>query len=69
MQAVLEKLVRGLNILYLVTGRKEEFEELAEELFDSQGLIVLMTDPEAKTPAGNLILDLHDWEMHLDIIS
>ena len=68
-QAVLEKLVPGLNILYLVTDRKEEFEELAEELFDSRGLIVVMTDPEAENPAGNLILDLHDWEMHLDIIS
>ena len=68
-QAVLEKLVPGLNILYLVTDRKEEFEELAEELFDSRGLIVVMTDPEAENPAGNLILDFHDWEMHLDIIS
>lgn len=68
-QAVLDKLVPGLNVLYLVTDRKEEFEELAEELFDSQGLIVVMTDPEAENPAGNLILDLHDWEMHLDIIS
>ena len=33
-QAVLEKLVPGLNVLYLVTDRKEQFEELAEELFD-----------------------------------
>ena len=68
-QAVLEKLVPGLNVLYLVTGRKEEFEELAEELFDSRGLIMVMTDPGEESPAGNLILDLHDWEMHLDIIS
>ena len=68
-QAVLEKLVPGLNVLYLVTDRKEEFEELAEELFDSQGLIMAMTDPEAEPPEGNLILDLHDWKMHLDIIS
>ena len=68
-QAVLEKLVPGLNVLYLVTDRKKEFEELAEELFDSQGLIMVMTAREAKTPSGNLILDFHDWEMHLDIIS
>ena len=68
-QAILEKLVPGLNVLYLVTEREEQFEEQAEELFDSRGLIVAMKKPEAENPSGNLILDLHDWEMHLDIIS
>ena len=68
-QAILETLVPGLNMLYLVTEREEQFEEQAEELFDSQGLIVAMTKPGTENPSGNLILDLHDWEMHLDIIS
>ena len=68
-QAILEKLVPGLNVLYLVTEREEQFEEQAEELFDSRGLIVAMKNPGAEKPSGNLILDLHDWEMHLDIIS
>ena len=53
----------------VVTEREEQFEEQAEELFDSQGLIVAMTKPGTENPSGNLILDLHDWEMHLDIIS
>ena len=56
-------------MLYLVTEREEQFEEQAEELFDSQGLIVAMTKPGTENHSGNLILDLHDWEMHLDIIS
>lgn len=56
-------------MLYLVTEREEQFEEQAEELFDSQGLIVAMTKPGTENPSWNLILDLHDWEMHLDIIS
>ena len=68
-QAILETLVPGLNMLYLVTEREQQFEEQAEELFDSQGLIVAMTKPGTENPSGNLILDLHDWEMHLDIIS
>ena len=68
-QAILETLVPGLNMLYLVTEREEQFEEQAEELFDSQGLIVAMTKPGTENPSWNLILDLHDWEMHLDIIS
>ena len=68
-QAILEKLVPGLNVLYLVTEREEQFEDQAEELFDSRGLIVAMKKPGAEKPSGNLILDLHDWEMHLDIIS
>ena len=68
-QAILETLVPGLNMLYLVTEREEQFEEQAEELFDSQGLIVAMTKPGTENPSGNLILDLCDWEMHLDIIS
>lgn len=51
-QAILEKLVPGLNVLYLVTEREEQFEEQAEELFDSQGLIVAMTNPGTENPSG-----------------
>ncbi|MFQ7012630.1 MAG: hypothetical protein ACLRTA_08935 [Clostridia bacterium] len=50
-QAILETLVPGLNMLYLVTEREEQFEEQAEELFDSQDGVA-MTKPEQKTPQG-----------------
>lgn len=67
---VLELLIRDLNLLYVVTGRGEAFEELADEAYEERGLLVLIQehDREGSLP-GNLVLDLRDWEKHLDIIS
>lgn len=69
-EQLLELLIWDLNLLYLVTGRKEAFEELAETAFGDRGLlIVLLSELPAEDPPGNLVLDLNDWEKHLDIIS
>ena len=70
MNGVLELLIRDLNLLYVVTGRGEAFEELADEAYEERGLLVLIQehDREGSLP-GNLVLDLRDWEKHLDIIS
>ena len=68
-ERILELLVPELNLVYVLTDRPEYFRELSEEVFEEQGLLMTVTDrPEIRT-AGNLILDLCDWEMHLDIIS
>lgn len=67
---ILELLIWDLNLLYLVTGREEAFEELTETAFGDRGLlIVLLPELPAEDPPGNLVLDLNDWEKHLDIIS
>lgn len=68
-ERILELLVPELNLLYVLTDRPEYFRELSEEVFEEQGLLMTLTGrPEIRT-AGNLVLDLGDWEMHLDIIS
>ena len=68
-ERILELLVPKLNLLYVLTDRPEYFRELSEEVFEEQGLLMTITDSQEIRTAGNLILDLCDWEMHLDIIS
>lgn len=68
-ERILELLVPKLNLLYVLTDRPEYFRELSEEVFEEQGLLMTVTDSQEIRRAGNLILDLCDWEMHLDIIS
>ena len=68
-ERILELLVPGLNLLYLLTDRPECFQELSEAVFEEQGLLMTVTNQQEIRNAGNLILDLCDWEMHLDIIS
>ena len=69
-QQIIELLLWDLNLLYLVTDRPEAFEELTEEALGDRGLlIVLLPELPAEDPPGNLVLDLNDWEKHLDIIS
>ena len=67
---IAELLMKNLNLLYIVTGRREEFEELVLEALEERGLLIVLLEPvfEEKMP-GNLVLDLRDWEKHLDIIS
>ena len=68
-ERILELLVPKLNLLYVLTDRPEYFRELSEEVFEEQGLLMTVTDSQEIRRAGNLIMDLCDWEMHLDIIS
>lgn len=68
-ERILELLVPELNLLYVLTDRPEYFRELSEEVFDEQGLLMTLTNRQEIRAAGNLVLDLGDWEMHLDIIS
>lgn len=68
-ERILELLVPKLNLLYVLTDRPEYFRELSEEVFEEQGLLMTITDSQEIRTAGNLIMDLCDWEMHLDIIS
>ena len=68
-ERILELLVPELNLLYVLTDRPEYFRELSEEVFDEQGLLMTLTNRQEIRAAGNLVLDLCDWEMHLDIIS
>lgn len=69
-QQIVELLISDLNLLYLVTEREEAFSELMETAFGEHGLlIVLLSEIPEHDPPGNLVLDLNDWEKHLDIIS
>lgn len=68
-ERILELLVPELNLVYILTDRPEYFRELSEEVFEEQGLLMTLTDRPEMRAAGNLVLDLCDWEMHLDIIS
>ena len=67
---LLEILITDLNLLYLVTKRREAFEELAEQAYEENGLLITIREEagEENVP-GNLVLDLRGWEKHLDIIS
>lgn len=66
---IAELLMKDLNIFYLVTGREDAFEDLVEEAMEEHGLLlVLLPRTEGQAP-GNLILDVGEWEKHLDIIS
>ena len=65
---VLEILITDLNLLYLITEREEVFEELADEAYEEYGLLILIREKKEEETPGNLVLDLRDWEKHLDII-
>ena len=68
-QQIIELLISDLNLLYLVTGREEAFAEITEEALAEHGLLVVFLPGAAKeNPPGNLVLNLNDWEKHLDII-
>lgn len=59
-----------LNLLYIVTNREEVFQELAEEAMEESGLLVALRPwADAGNPPGNLVLDIREWEKHLDIMS
>lgn len=65
----LERLVPEVRLLYVLTRRPEEFEELQEEIMEATGLWVELRLPDAQTGApGNLKLDMRDWENQLDIV-
>ncbi len=67
---IVELLMEDLNLLYLATGRRSEFEELAEEALEHNGLLIVLLDPVmGGNMPGNLTLCLCEWEKHLDIIS
>lgn len=69
-EQVIELVLPDLNLLYLVTGRGKTFEELTERALEEHGLlIVLLEEMPGQEALGNLLLDLNDWEKHLDIIS
>ena len=61
--------MKDLNIFYLVTDREDAFEELAEEAMEEYGLILVLLPKKESAGSGNLVLDVREWEKHLDIIS
>lgn len=68
-EELIELLTTDLNLLYVVTDRAAVFEELSDEAFEEQGLlIVLMSPPEDGRLPGNLVLDLRDWERQMDLL-
>jgi len=68
-QQILELLISDLNLLYLVTEREEAFEEVTQDALAEHGLLVVFLPRTAEENLpGNLVLDLNDWEKHLDII-
>jgi hypothetical protein len=67
---LIEALLGDLNLLYLVTSRPEAYEELADEVFEERGMMLICLEKtDEKNLPGNLILDLNEWENHLDIVS
>lgn len=67
---IAELLMTDLNLLYIITDRPEAFEELSEEAMEEHGLLlVIMERTAGDTMPGNLVLDLNDWEKHLDIMN
>jgi hypothetical protein len=66
---ILELLIPNLNLLYLLTDRQEEFADLADSVLEEQGLlVVLLPGTRVDSPPGNLVLNLKEWENHLDIM-
>lgn len=66
---IVELLIPDLNLLYVITERPEAFEEAAGKALAERGLLVVFLPADrAEDPPGNLVLDLNDWEKHLDII-
>ncbi len=66
---IAEYLMKDLNIFYLVTDREDAFEELAEEAMEEYGLLLVLLPKGGEAGLGNLVLDVREWEKHLDIIS
>lgn len=66
---IAELLMKDLNFFYLLTERAEAFEELAEEAMEEYGLLLVLLPKEGGQLPGNLVLDVREWEKHLDIIS
>lgn len=66
---IVETLIKDLNFLYLVTERPDYFEEIIEEALEEYGLLVVVFNKIPDPTPGNLTLDTHDWENHLDIIT
>jgi hypothetical protein len=67
---LMENLMGELNLLYLVTSRPEVYEELADEVFTERGmLLICLEKTDDRNLPGNLILDLNEWENHLDIVT
>lgn len=67
---IAELLMTDLNLLYIMTERPEAFEELAEQAMEEHGLlIVIIQGFREESIPGNLVLDIRNWEQHLDIIS
>lgn len=67
---IAELLMTDLNLLYIVTERPETFEELAEQAMEEHGLLIVVIPGSGEGPMpGNLVLDIRNWERHLDIIS
>lgn len=67
---IAELLMTDLNLLYIVTERPETFEELVEQAMEEHGLLIVIIQGTGEEPMpGNLVLDIRNWEQHLDIIS
>lgn len=66
---IIQMILPEVKMLYLKTSRPEFFLELAEQLFEEQGFLFILLDIDENVSYGNLVLDLRDWEKHLDIIS
>lgn len=66
---IAEYLMKDLNFLYIVTERAEAFEDLAEEAMEEYGLLLVLLTQNPGTDQGNVVLDVREWEKHLDIIS
>ncbi len=66
---IAEYLMKDLNIFYLGTDREDAFEELTEEAMEEYGLLLVLLPKKESAGSGNLVLDVREWEKHLDIIS
>lgn len=66
---IAELLMKDLNFFYLVTEREEAFEELVEEAMEEYGLLMVILPKGEESVPGNLMLDVREWEKHLDIVT
>ncbi len=66
---IAELLIKDLNFFYLVTEREEAFEELAEEAMEEYGLLMVILPKGEEAVPGNVMLDVREWEKHLDIVT
>lgn len=66
---IAEYVMPDLNLFYIVTGRPDAFEDLAEEAMEEYGLLLMLLSDEGGQMPGNLVLDTNEWEKHLDIMA